>query len=457
MFEDMIPVIAIMFVLGGALIGFYYIIVVPSRRIHINELLLNAKHTDAIILLKDIVKKEPFNNKALFELAEVYWSIEDYQEAIHIYQQIINRNIPIEMYETVSVRLAHWNFKQKQFASAKTALENLLKKNPQQIECLSLLGDIYFEHKDFQESISMYKKALNLDRENLHCWKNISKSYFNLKMYMDAYKSYAHAINIDQKDAELWYYAAESYFLSKDYDKAHRFFSKTEQLIGSPYSFKALIKLSDIYRIKEDVEEYTKILEKARSIIQRGDSLFDIEKREILEIHYRLGEIYSQNNHMELALLEWKQILSIDPFFKDISKKYRTYHSEFVSDLFKDMLTTRDEELSVILLNFLKSLNYEIDTIQQVSDVSIDFYVDDLLSTKHQKDKTIISFWCSAEPLPDDIIAHLRIQISKNIIKGMVISASPILSRIKELSQDTMIEFYDQTSLENLIHERKNT
>ncbi len=457
MFEDMILVVAIMFVLGGALIGFYYIIVIPSRNTHINKLLLNAKHSDAILLLQDIVKREPFNNKALFELAEVHWAVGDFQEAIHIYQQLVNRNIPIDIYETISVRLAHWNIKQKQFASAKTALENLLKKNPQQIESLSLLGDIYFEHKDFKESVSMYKKALNIDGENLHCWKNISKSYFHLRMYMDAYKSYAHAINIDQKDAELWYYAAESYFLSKDYDKAHRFFSKTEQLIDSPYSFKALIKLSDIYRIRENIEEYTKILEKARSIIQRGDSLFDIEKREILEIHYRLGEIYSQNNHMELALLEWKQILSIDPFFKDISKKYRTYHSELVSDLFKDMLTTRDEELSVILLDFLKTLHYEIDTIQQVSDVSIDFYVDDLLSTKNKKDKNIISFWCSDEPLPDDIITHLQTQISKTITKCMVISASPVLSEARGLSRETMIEVYDQTSLENLIHERKNT
>ncbi len=457
MFENLVPVIAITFVLCGTLFGLYSIIIVPSRKTHINELLSKANYPDAILLLKDIVKKEPFNYNALFELAEVYWLMGDYQEANHIYQQIVDKRISIDMYETISVRLAHWNIKQRQFASAKTILENLLKKNPKHMESISLLGDIYFEHRDYKESINIYKKALHIDKENLHCWKNISKSYFSLGMYMDAYKSYAHAVNLDPVDAELWYYTAESYYLLKDYDKALRFFSKTEQLTDSSYSFKALIRLSDIYKIRQDDENYTKILEKARSIIQKNESPFRIEKREILEIHYRLGEIYSQSHHMELALLEWKQILSIDPFFKDISKRHRDYYTELVNDLFKDMLTIRGDKLITLLSDFLRTLNYETDTVQPVSEISIDFYVKDLLSTKNKKDKHIISFWCSDEPLPEDVISHTQSKISKTITKGLVISPAPILSETRELLQNSMITIYNQTNLESLIHERKNS
>ncbi len=457
MFENILYVASISFVLLGVLFGLYFIIVVPSRESHMHELLSKSNYSDAILVLKDIVKKEPFNTKALFDLSELYWITENFVEASKIYQQLAFKNIPTVMNDTISIRLAQLNIKNRQFASAKITLENLLKKNPKNIEGLALLGDIYFEHKDYQESINTYKKALSLNKDNFHCWKYLSKSYFNSGMYIDAYKSFANALNIDPQNAELWYYAAESHLLLEDLDKALRFFLKVEQFTDSVFSFKTLLKISDIHHIKQNDDMYVQFLEKARSIIQKNESPFTLDRKDILEVHYRLGEVYSKSNHPELALDEWESILEIDPFYKDVSKRYRSYYAEFVDDLFKDMLMSQGEELIEVLSEFLKTLNYTIEGVQQANSISIDFYVSESSASWHKKNKVIISFWCSEEPVPSDVITFVSSKISQQITKAIIIAPRPFLYETKEMLKARSIDVYDKTTLKEFISERKKS
>ncbi|MGL4676273.1 MAG: tetratricopeptide repeat protein [Brevinema sp.] len=455
--ESIFYVIALTIVLVVVLSCIYFIIIVPTRETHLKELLSKLQFEDAALFLKNILRKEPHNLKIAFELAELYWKMKDYDQALHAYEQLLTKKLPRPIHQTVLFRIANWQKDQKQYHTAQENISELLTIDPNNFEYLSFLADIYFETQQYQESMAIYKKALSINKQDLHCWKYLGNSYFYQKHYTDAYKAFAYAINIDPKDPELWYKSAETCRLSEDNDKALSFYIRTEQFPQSNYAFQSVLKIADIYRSKNLQQSYVQYLEKARLMIQTNpDNTFN--KADILEVYYQLGAIYLYDNHLDLALTEWEQVLKIDPEYKDTSELFNAHYTSRIHDFFKDMLTAQGEQLTEVLLEFVKSLGYTIDSIQNFGEYTINIHVSESSSKWRdiRRRKTIISFWCSTEPVPIDI-GH-RLSSTKHthgISQIYIISAGPVLSEVRQILSKKSVDIFDQTNIKELIDARK--
>ncbi|MGL5955096.1 MAG: tetratricopeptide repeat protein [Brevinema sp.] len=450
-------IVATLIVLIIVLSCIYFIVIVPTRETHLKELLATSQFSDAEIFLQNILRKEPHNLKIAFKLAELYWETEDYHQAINTYEHLLTKKLPYSIRQTVLFRMANWYKRQKQYPYAKERITELLDSDPHNFDYLCLLADIYFETQYYHESITLYKKALSINKHNLHCWKRLGNSYFYQRQYTDAYKAFAYAVNIDPKDPELWYQSAETCRLSNDHDKALSFYIRTEQFPQSQYSLLAILKIAEIYRNKNSQQLYTQYLEKAQTIIQHNIDK-NLDQNTILDVYYQLGECYLNNNHLELALKEWEQILKIDPGYKNTSELFNSYSTSRIHDFFKDLLTTQGEDLTDILLEFVKSLGYTIDSIQHFGEYAINIYASENSSKWRdiRRRKTIIAFWCSTDPIPNDII--LRLSSTKNthdISQIYIISAGPILSEMRQLLSKKSIDVFDQTNIKELINVRK--
>lgn len=457
MFENLVYIIAIGLVLLGVLLSIYYIIIVPSRTIHLNELLETQDYENAELFLKDILQKEPHNIQIMFDLAELYWKMNRLYDAIPQYEELLLKNPSKEISNLVNYRLACWHKEEQQYPLAQEKLELLLQSEPNNTEYLSALGDVFFYTKNYTSAVKVYKQSLALDKNNPTAWKRLGDCYFNGKMYLDAYKAYAYAVHFSKKDPELWFQIAESCFHAQDYDKAINFYLKTENFTDSYYSFKATVRLAEIYNIKHLQPLYVQHLEKAKLIIKERDFLpFDMNDK--LEVYYQLGEYYLKTNNIELALKEWETILALNPLYKDVNEKFNLYYSARIHDFFKDILTSQGEILTEILVEFVKKQGFSIDSIQYHGDESVDFYVSENSSKwrNSKRKKEIISFWCIDEPIPTDIVIRLTNKINSHDVSHIVIiSAGPILSETRNILSRKSVDIYDQKNLQEFIHERK--
>ncbi len=233
------------------------------------------------------------------------------------------------------------------------------------------------------------------------------------------------------------------------------FFIKTEQFRDEPLALKAIIKAADIYRLTNRQAQYKEYLEKARTIIVH-DKFNSYEKDDILKVHYELGEVYSKEGKIENALAEWEIILRLDPKYKDVQQQFNKHYSSRIQDFFKDILTSKGAVLTDLLIDFIKSLGFTVDSIQHIGEQVVEFYVSDAPSKWRDRKKTIISFWCDEEPMPVDIATKLTSKLTSNDVSAIyIISAGPVMSELRHLLGRKNVEIYDKKNLKELIDARK--
>ena len=112
-----------------------------KKATHVLEVM--AKHNPDDLMLKE-------------QLADFYYHLLDYKKAEGVYRFILKED------DTFNIRrkLAEVLVWQKEYPQAITILEDLIKKDPRNLELTELLADVYSWSGEFNESIKLYKKLL---------------------------------------------------------------------------------------------------------------------------------------------------------------------------------------------------------------------------------------------------------------------------------------------------------
>jgi cytochrome c-type biogenesis protein CcmH/NrfG len=79
------------------------------------------------------------------------------------------------------------------------SLENLLKTDPNNLNALITLGNIYFDSNQYQKAIDMYARALKIEPKNADVRTDMAIMYRNLKDYDRALKELRQAAADDPK------------------------------------------------------------------------------------------------------------------------------------------------------------------------------------------------------------------------------------------------------------------
>ena len=127
-----------------------------------------------------------------------------------------------------------WNFLAlaykglENYSEAIRLYETLLKNNPKQPIILSNLGNLYSILGKTNESINFYKKALAIDPNLVNACDAIGLAYINkgeldkaLKYQLDAYK-------LDSKNPRVIYNLANTYRKKSMYGEAIKYFEKID-------------------------------------------------------------------------------------------------------------------------------------------------------------------------------------------------------------------------------------
>lgn len=91
------------------------------------------------------------------------------------------------------------------YENQKAEYERIIEENPDDLEALVGLGNLYFDTKKYQPAVDLYQKALRLDPKNANVRTDMAIAYFNLRLTDIAIREVRQAIKDNPEHAYAYF------------------------------------------------------------------------------------------------------------------------------------------------------------------------------------------------------------------------------------------------------------
>lgn len=99
----------------------------------------------------------------------------------------------------------------RDYEQAVKVLKNLLKKQPEALEALAVLGSVYIRNGKLSEAKETYEKILELDTNNIDAINNLGVIYRRLKRYEDSLKVLQSVVDLGNESDTVYYNLGSTY------------------------------------------------------------------------------------------------------------------------------------------------------------------------------------------------------------------------------------------------------
>lgn len=224
-----------------------------------------GQHQEAFRQIKEAIVIEPENKDFLASRAYICMDLEDYDEAIDILVELINKS-PEDEY--INICLGRCYDRKNKAEDSLKYFKKALEINAENVEALEKIGNFYIDKYnneenvgyyntaisygerileiiqncyyyvhvgimyeqgyEFEKSLECYKKAIECDSENIWAYNNTGYVYKLMKRYDEAIASYKRAIELMKSDNEILPYRnlATCYEIVGKYDEAMECYNK---------------------------------------------------------------------------------------------------------------------------------------------------------------------------------------------------------------------------------------
>lgn len=150
------------------------------------------------------------------------------------------------------------------FEKAEKTLATVLERNPQNLNCISDLSDIYIKEKLFDKALELAQKTIELNPNYIYGYVLGAKIAY-LKEDWDKTKGYAQeALSLDMNCSEGYYYLALVRFNEEDFEEAVECMKRAITYdVTNPLYY---AEMSKIYKAKDDIKTALEYISEAESI-----------------------------------------------------------------------------------------------------------------------------------------------------------------------------------------------
>ncbi len=317
----------------------------------------------AIYYLTKTIKDDRENLYLQRELAIFYLMQKDNLNALNIVENIIDKNP-----DDIEALIMYGRIKQslEQIDDAKQAYEKVIASDPAQEKVYLLLGGIYMEEGDLVKALKIYKQLVDKYPEFYAGYFFIGKIYAEQGKIVDAEKEFLKALDLEPDLEEAGFELIELYKGLGEEQKTIKTYK--EILKRNSNNIRAAIELGLLYykngRIEDSDKLFKDLAEKSLSdseVIRKvaqicldkkkyNDAIIAIEGMlkslpGSSDIHYAAGMAYNAINDKETAIAHFKQVPRDSKF----------YHNSVIriSFLYQELGKTR--EAINLLENLIKN------------------------------------------------------------------------------------------------------
>lgn len=222
----------------------------------------------------------------------------------------------IFLYEIINLSKAHIYLAFSNNKKAKSALMDLLKKDPENYKAHKLLAEIYEKEGGMRKAIDEYVKAIDIDKKDYESYYKVAKlldgldkkdeaaeMLYNLlnnkpdnyeasmllgdilfenQQYKEAVNVYQNALKYNQYSYDLNYNLGMAYTMLNDFQSAKTCYEKAAEINTISYCTK--YDLAEIALIYKDIDEAEKkFLESANNDDLSADSYYELSKIALLK------------------------------------------------------------------------------------------------------------------------------------------------------------------------------
>lgn len=197
----------------------------------------------------------------------------------------------------------------RDFTLAARLFKSLLADDPNNLELLNSLGQLYIKASDDEKALPFYEKIIKLNPVNVDAYNNMGGIYRRLKRYDESIAILNKALSFNKNNSEVKYNLGFTYKLMGKNDEACDCF---EYVISeNPNDVLAYNHLGSIYATKKDYQ-------KSISIYKRG---LQIDPNHPI-LQYNLARSYVATNSDLDAFKAFEAALRAKPSWKDAVKEY---------------------------------------------------------------------------------------------------------------------------------------
>ena len=197
----------------------------------------------------------------------------------------------------------------RDFTLAARLFKSLLADDPNNLELLNSLGQLYIKASDDEKALPFYEKIIKLNPVNVDAYNNMGGIYRRLKRYDESIAILNKALSFNKNNSEVKYNLGFTYKLMGKNDEACDCF---EYVISeNPNDVLAYNHLGSIYATKKDYQ-------KSISIYKRG---LQVDPNHPI-MQYNLARSYVATNSDLDAFKAFEAALRAKPSWKDAVKEY---------------------------------------------------------------------------------------------------------------------------------------
>ncbi|MDT1996346.1 tetratricopeptide repeat protein [Carnobacterium divergens] len=210
-----------------------------------------------LLQAKEILPEEPI---LTFALAELYFTMGKYAQAIHGYEELLAQGIDDMTGINLSARCGSAYSAVGDFEQAIPYLETGVEEN-ESTDLLFELGFTYLQNKEFRRTSETLFKLKELDPSYTSLYPYLAKSLEEENQLDKASEVIREGLRVDQFNHELFYYAAQIFLKLDNEEQAETYLE--EALALEPESEVIQLALTNLFIKQERFEESVVAIQKA--------------------------------------------------------------------------------------------------------------------------------------------------------------------------------------------------
>lgn len=181
------------------------------------------ENDERLSVLQREYDENPTDHAAALSLAQYYYNIGWFNEAISIYKNALEQHpddtgLLLEYGITV--------FKKEDYKTAQDLFSRLTKIRPNRIEGWNNLGITQIQLEKFDAAYDSFRRVLELEPENSGALLNMGNYHFSKENYEEAYSMFERACNVKADFPDAWFNLGNTAIKCGRYDSAREAFEK---------------------------------------------------------------------------------------------------------------------------------------------------------------------------------------------------------------------------------------
>ncbi len=278
------------------------------------------KKRDRESLIREANKRlaqNPKDEKALSQLADLYYSEENWDKAYRSYGALLELVPASSDLDELTISLRH-ALAALHLGKHEEAYKGLMIAKGMRSDMFEInfnLGKLEFKRKQYERAAALLKSAAEQHPDHLETNRYLAHSLYRLQNHQAALSAIRKVTDQDPGDKEALFLMGQCYFELAQTDQALRLFS---HLLGDPtYGPGAALRAGSIYLKRGEVES-------AQADFEIGLRHERMKPEIKLELQYRLALAYAQLGRMNDALSLYQQIHQVNPDYKDVASRITT-------------------------------------------------------------------------------------------------------------------------------------